>query len=331
MNLYLIKNFNLSKREFYAKNYESTAVILWAESLSWDIFDKDISAFDFPYPLENFKWDGADKILESKDDLIQRILEFVLTLENVTPPFQDDDNICNAKRGPAGSSISGNNFSLEINLIAKHAYTCGDNIIEEYHFNARVFVRTLENFTPPYQDDDTICVNLIFVKKIFVPPEEFALTIMNIIFNYYENIAAIFWNKVCDKIKGYLGEDSSSLYEEFQCLKDFVETIVKETTKWRTYFNEDCEMVLIDSLVEVARREFISLPAVRSIMHYLQKVDFIENELTEECSICMSSYLPGSEAYNMPCNHSFHSGCTETWLLKTPSCLMCRFKLSPTE
>ncbi|KAL3368654.1 hypothetical protein AABB24_009475, partial [Solanum stoloniferum] len=162
-------------------------------------------ASDFPYPLEKVKWDGFDKILESKDDLIQRILEFV---------------------------------------------------------------RTLDNFTPPYQDDDTISVNLIFVKKVFVPPEEFELTKMNIIFNNYENIAAILWNKVCDKMKGYLGEDSSSLFEEFQCLKDFVETIVKETTSWRTYFNEDCEMVLIDALVEVARREFMSLPAVRSCNTY---------------------------------------------------------------
>ncbi|KAH0669239.1 hypothetical protein KY285_023401 [Solanum tuberosum] len=195
---------------------------------------------------EKVKWDGIDKILESKDDLIQQVLEFV---------------------------------------------------------------RTLENFRPPLEDDDTIRVNLIFVKKVFVPPEEFELTKMNIIFNYYENIAAIIWNKVCDKIKGYLGQDSSSLYEEFQCLKDFMETIVRETTNSRTYFNEDCERALIDSLVEVAKREFMSLPAVRSIMQYLHKVDFIENELTEDCSICMSKYLPGSEAYNMPCNHSFHSGC----------------------
>ncbi|KAK4716072.1 hypothetical protein R3W88_014410 [Solanum pinnatisectum] len=236
--------------------------------------------------------------------------------------------ICNAKRGLVGSSISGNNFSLEINLIAKHSYTCGDNIIEECHFNATCgsykykslswdifdkdisasdfpyplekvkwdgvdkileskddliqrileFVRTLENFTPPLQDDDTICVNLIFVKKVFVPPPEFEITKMNIIFNYCENIAAILWNK---------------------------------TTNWRTYFNDDCKRILIYSLVEVARWEFMSLPA--------------------ECSICMSKYLPGSEAYNTPCYHSFHSGCIETWLLKIPSCPMCRFKLPPIE
>ncbi|KAG5605096.1 hypothetical protein H5410_026588 [Solanum commersonii] len=193
--------------------------------------------------------------------------------------------ICNAKRGPVGSSISGNNFSLEINIIAKYAYTCGDNIIEECHSNATCekfkwdgadkileskddlnqqileFIRTLENVTPPFQDDDS---------------------------------------------------DSSCLYDEFQFLNDFVETITRKTINWRTYFNEDCERELIDSLVELTRREFMSLVAVRSIMQYLQKVDFTDKKLTEECSICMSRYLPGSKVYNMPCNHSFHFVCITT-------------------
>ncbi|KAG5605093.1 hypothetical protein H5410_026585 [Solanum commersonii] len=255
--------------------------------------------------------------------------------------------ICNAKRGPVGSSISGNNFSLEINLIAKHAYTCGDNIVEECHSNATCgtykykslswdifdkdiltfdfpyplekkhdliqqileFVRTLENVTPHFQDDDSVWIILIFVKKVFVPPQEFELTKLNMLFHYYENFAPIL----------------------FQFLNDFVETIARKTINWRTYFNEDCERALIDSLVDLARREFMSLPTVRSIMQYLQKVNFIVNDLTKNCSICMSKYLPGLEAYNMPCNHSFHSGCIATWLLKTPSCPMCRFKLPPTE
>ncbi|TMW99228.1 hypothetical protein EJD97_002865, partial [Solanum chilense] len=129
------------------------------KSLSWDIFDKDISAFDFPYPLENFKWDGVDKILETKDDLIQQILEFVHTLDNVTPPFQDDDSVC---------------------------------------------------------------VILIFVKKVFLPPQEFELTKVNMLFHYYANFAPILWNNVRDEIKLYLGQDSSCLYEEFQLLNDFV-------------------------------------------------------------------------------------------------------------
>ncbi|TMW89377.1 hypothetical protein EJD97_017254 [Solanum chilense] len=180
--------------------------------------------------------------------------------------------ISNAKRGPVLSSITGNNFSLEINLIAKHAYTCGDNIVEECHSNATCgtnkykllsrdifdkdisafdfpyplekfksdgvhkiletkddlihkilgFVRTLENVMPPLQDDDSVCVILIFVKKVFVPPQKFELTKVNMLFHYYANFAPLLWNKVRDEIKLYLGQDPSFLYEEFQLLNDFV-------------------------------------------------------------------------------------------------------------
>ncbi|KAF3646712.1 hypothetical protein FXO38_08979 [Capsicum annuum] len=237
------------------------------KSLSWDIVDRELSASDFPYPLENVKWNGADRILENKDDLIQQILEFARALQNVTPPFQDDD---------------------------------------------------------------TVCVGLIFVKHVeYVYPQEFERTNARIIAKYYENIEEMLWGKVRNEIKG-LGH-GSSLYEEFQRLPCCVEKIVRETTHWSMGFDESYEMVLTQSLTEGARREFMSLPAVRSIMQYVRRVHLSENELKNKCPICMDSYSPGSEAYNIPCNHNFHFGCIETWLLKNPSCPMCRYKLSPME
>ncbi|CAN4083270.1 unnamed protein product [Withania somnifera] len=68
----------------------------WAhtyKSLSWDIIDKELSAIDFPYPLERIKWDYAEKILENKDDLIEQILGFARMMQSFTHPFQDDDII----------------------------------------------------------------------------------------------------------------------------------------------------------------------------------------------------------------------------------------------
>ncbi|KAK4716074.1 hypothetical protein R3W88_014412 [Solanum pinnatisectum] len=76
--------------------------------------------------------------------------------------------------------------------------------------------------------------------------------------------------------------------------------------------DENCVWVLIKSLIKHARREFRLLPTVRSRMYFLQR-----------CSVGMGSYLREQEAYNMPCNHTFHSGYIDTWLLKTPSCPMC--------
>ncbi|KAK4368044.1 hypothetical protein RND71_011836 [Anisodus tanguticus] len=241
----------------------------WAgkyKSLSWDIIDRVLSRTDFPYALERVKWNPTNKILDNKDELIEHIIEFAHTVQNVTPPFQDDD---------------------------------------------------------------TVYVSLIFLKQVIVSPQEFELTIARIVAQQNENRAQFLWGKVYDKIKG-LGHESS-LYEEFQWLERYIEESVRETAYWGMYFDENCERELLQSLIEQARREFRSLSAIRSTMQFLQRVYPPENELTDVCSICMERYLPGSKAYSMPCSHSFHFGCIETWLLRNPSCPMCRYKLPPTE
>jgi len=46
--------------------------------------------------------------------------------------------ICNAIRSPPSPPVSGNNFNLEIDILAKHAYTCGDNNVEDCQFGTRL-------------------------------------------------------------------------------------------------------------------------------------------------------------------------------------------------
>ncbi|XP_060195389.1 uncharacterized protein LOC132624662 [Lycium barbarum] len=270
-------NFNLEINLLVRHSYTSGENIIedynfgtrWADkykSLSCDIVDRVLSATDFPYPLESVKWDHTEKILENKDDLIERILEFARTVQKVTPPFQDDD---------------------------------------------------------------TVYVRLIFDKQVSVSPQEFELTKARIVAEQNENRAQLLWGIVYDQIKG-LGHGSSSLNEEFQWLQAYIVEIVKGTAYWSMYYDENFERELLQSLVEQARKEFRSLPAVR-MMQFLQGVHLPENESTDMCSICMERYLPGSEAYSMPCSHSFHFDCIGTWLLKNPSCPMCRYKLPPME
>ncbi|CAN4083272.1 unnamed protein product [Withania somnifera] len=191
------------------------------------------------------------------------------------------------------------------------------------------FVRLVQNVTPPLQDDDTIYMSLVIVKKVYVSSQDFELIKARILAKEYEHNAQILWANVYDEIKG-LGHESS-LYEELQSLEGYIENIVRVTVYSRIYFDENYERQLTRSLIEEARKVFRSLPAVRSRMQFLQRIHLPPNDMTDECSICMERYLPDSEAYNMPCNHSFHVGCIETWLLKNPSCPMCRYKLPPSE
>ena len=42
-----------------------------------------------------------------------------------------------------------------------------------------------------------------------------------------------------------------------------------------------------------------------------------------ECSICLDDILEGAEV-DLLCGHSFHTRCLQTWLLRSPTCPLCR-------
>ncbi|KAF3646711.1 hypothetical protein FXO37_20321 [Capsicum annuum] len=243
-------------------------------SLSWDIVNTVLlSETNFPCLLERVKWDGLEKILENKDDLIKQILEFARTIQNVTPPLQHDD---------------------------------------------------------------TAYVSLIIVQKVCASPQEFELTKAGIVKKQYDEIGVIVWRDTYEVIKDLGQLHEPSLYENLQWI-EALEGYIKDGVRnkidfWRIYFDENYERELVQTLTERARREFISLPAIRSIMQCLQKINNLpEDESTDDCVICKESYSPGSEPYNMPCSHSFQYDCIKTWLLKNTNCPMCRYKLPPME
>ena len=226
----------------------------------------------FHFPLERIKWDGLEKILESKHNLIKQIFEYA---------------------------------------------------------------RTTQNLAPPLQDDDTAYVSLIMVEKLYVSPQEFELTKSRIVKNQYDEIGEIVWRVTYKAIKGLGQSHKPSLYEKLQWIEaregDIKDAVRNTINCWCMHFDENYERELVQTLTEQARREFMSLPAVRSIMQSLQRVQLPENEWTDECLISKERYSPGSKPYSLPCSHSSHYGCIETLLLKNPNCPMCRYKLPPTE
>ncbi|KAK4711868.1 hypothetical protein R3W88_006381 [Solanum pinnatisectum] len=183
----------------------------------------------------------------------------------------------------------------------------------------------------PHEYLDEIIVNLIFVKQVSVNLQEFELTKARIVAADREYFAELLWKSVHDKIMRVKQRGSSSLYEEFKWIEYFIENIVNGiSVRSNMCYDENYERELKESFIEQARKEFRSLPVVRSKIQFLKKVKLTNHDDTltgDICSICMETYLPDSEAYNMPCNHNFHFNCIETWILKDPSCPMCRYKL----
>ncbi|KAK7381382.1 hypothetical protein VNO78_34032 [Psophocarpus tetragonolobus] len=44
-----------------------------------------------------------------------------------------------------------------------------------------------------------------------------------------------------------------------------------------------------------------------------------------DCAVCLESLITGDKCRLLPmCKHSFHAQCVDTWLLKTPTCPICR-------
>merc|ERR1712232_1455648 len=46
----------------------------------------------------------------------------------------------------------------------------------------------------------------------------------------------------------------------------------------------------------------------------------------QECAICLACFASGTEAAKLPCgrNHIFHHDCLMEWLVRNPSCPLCR-------
>ncbi|KAJ4960698.1 hypothetical protein NE237_020608 [Protea cynaroides] len=71
-------------------------------------------------------------------------------------------------------------------------------------------------------------------------------------------------------------------------------------------------------------------PASKASIEEMPKVEITQEDLDQECSICLDGWEIGGEAREMPCKHRFHSSCIEEWLGMHGSCPLCRFKM-PTD
>ncbi|EXB87866.1 RING-H2 finger protein ATL80 [Morus notabilis] len=49
-----------------------------------------------------------------------------------------------------------------------------------------------------------------------------------------------------------------------------------------------------------------------------------------DCAVCLENFKAGDKCRLLPsCNHSFHSQCIDSWLLRTPVCPICRTCAKP--
>lgn len=70
-------------------------------------------------------------------------------------------------------------------------------------------------------------------------------------------------------------------------------------------------------------------PATRSAIDSMPTIKITNRHLNTDshCPVCKDRFELGSEARQMPCNHIYHSGCIEPWLVQHNSCPVCRLEL----
>ena len=53
-----------------------------------------------------------------------------------------------------------------------------------------------------------------------------------------------------------------------------------------------------------------------------------QEEENNTCSVCLMPYKEGETVSKLPCNHSYHFGCIQTWLKEHATCPYCRSKVA---
>ncbi|KAI3712364.1 hypothetical protein L1987_70918 [Smallanthus sonchifolius] len=70
-------------------------------------------------------------------------------------------------------------------------------------------------------------------------------------------------------------------------------------------------------------------PATRSAIDSMPTIKITNRHLNADshCPVCKDKFEWGCKARQMPCNHIYHSGCIEPWLVQHNSCPVCRVEL----
>ncbi|KAH7832819.1 hypothetical protein Vadar_000249 [Vaccinium darrowii] len=94
-----------------------------------------------------------------------------------------------------------------------------------------------------------------------------------------------------------------------------------------THVRDERALVARALRASVEERERMGVAAAsKEAVRGLKRKRVVENG-GESCRVCLEEFVKGEKVTFMPCVHVFHQGCIETWLGKSHSCPICRFKL----
>ncbi|XVE54940.1 hypothetical protein DITRI_Ditri03aG0121900 [Diplodiscus trichospermus] len=90
-----------------------------------------------------------------------------------------------------------------------------------------------------------------------------------------------------------------------------------------------------DSMVQISSNngnKRMSDEDLKKLPSYEYKAADEKGSSPVDCVVCLENFMKGDKCKLLPnCKHSFHSQCIDSWLLKTPTCPICRTSADPSK
>ncbi|KAI3989254.1 hypothetical protein MKX01_007891 [Papaver californicum] len=79
------------------------------------------------------------------------------------------------------------------------------------------------------------------------------------------------------------------------------------------------------SLEEQEERGGVSCRLSLSDLQNLSSFKYEMVEPTQDCIVCLERFIEGESCRSLPrCKHVYHANCVDSWLIRVPSCPLCR-------
>ncbi|CAL0305389.1 unnamed protein product [Lupinus luteus] len=85
---------------------------------------------------------------------------------------------------------------------------------------------------------------------------------------------------------------------------------------------------VVNMTIEESAREVKIVPASKTAIESLKKVNLEKVMNPKSCSICLEELSGKDEVLVMPCNHMYHQECITNWLQRCDTCPLCRYSMN---
>lgn len=90
--------------------------------------------------------------------------------------------------------------------------------------------------------------------------------------------------------------------------------------------DEEIPPQVLEESEELAQEHRFGGGSSSTAIEALKMGKYCIGDINESCTICIEQFLAGEDIAIMQCDHAYHKGCIDQWLMNNNSCPLCRVK-----